>query len=403
MSSEFQAPAASRNRSMKPLAVIAVVLACGVVANGLWSRMHAHKSLVAWTTAQAEPTVATLHPTPLSATHALRLPGQLNAWTDAPLYARVPGYLHAWYADIGDHVKAGQVLARIDSPELDQQLAQARAMLKSAIADEDLARSTAHRWDEMLQQDAVSAQQANEKDSAYAAQEADVAADQANVSRLEATSAYKAILAPFAGIVTARSTDVGDLIQAGGASQKPLFDIADESRLRVYADVPEADAATLRPGMSASITVPEHPGQTFTAKVADMADAIDPASATQRVELEIDNASGALIAGAYAQINFSVPNPAGSLTLPSSALIFRTHSLQVAVYGSDGRVHLRDVRIAQDFGDRVALASGPTNGQPALQLTDQIVNNPPDGLVDREQVRLPQTATDHSAREHAHG
>ncbi|WP_347556967.1 efflux RND transporter periplasmic adaptor subunit [Robbsia sp. KACC 23696] len=403
MSTEFQAPAAPRTRSMKPFAVIAVLLACGVVANGLWSRMHAHTALTTWTNAQAEPTVATLHPTALAAAHSLSLPGQLNAWTNAPLYARVPGYLHAWYADIGDRVKAGQVLARIDSPELDEQLAQARAQLKSAIANQDLARSTAHRWDDMLTQDAVSAQQANEKDSAYTAAQANVAADQANVSRLEATSAYKAIQAPFSGIVTARNTDVGDLITADGTSQKPLFALSDESRLRVYADVPEADAATLRPGMQASITVPEHPGQTFIAKITDMADAIDPSSATQRVELAIDNTSGALTAGAYAQISFRVPNPPGGLTVPSSTLIFRSNTVQVAVYGADGHVHFRDVRIAQNFGDRVALASGPTNGQAPLQRDDRLVNNPPDGLVDGEAVRLPETSPDHATTEDTHG
>lgn len=368
-------------RHLKLIGIIAVVIAAGIVADGILSRSHAEHQLVTWTDAQSVPTVAVVSPQAPYAAQSLELPGQLAALINAPIYARVSGYLHAWYADIGTHVKAGQLLAEIDTPDLDQQLQQARADLASSEANARLAATTARRWRAMLAQDSVSQQEADEKNGDLAAKQALVDAGRANLARLQALESFKRITAPFDGVVTARKTDVGALIDAGSGAGSELFAVSDAQRLRVYVNVPQSDAGAIRPGLRATLTVPEHPDMTFDARVVNTDDAITPASGTLLVQLAVDNKAGLLLPGDYTQVHFSLPNSPGDLVVPATTLIFRDTSLQVAVVDAQNRVHLHGVKIATDLGSSVVVASGIT-------ARDRIVNNPPDSLIDGEVIRL---------------
>ncbi|WP_118185566.1 efflux RND transporter periplasmic adaptor subunit [Paraburkholderia phosphatilytica] len=375
-----------RRLNLKLAGLIALLVAAGIVASGIASRIHTHDEVAAWTDAQAVPTVSAIAPTPPGATQSLVLPGRLAAYINAPIYARVSGYLHAWYADIGTPVKAGQLLGVIDTPDLDQQLQQARADLQNAIANEKLAASTAKRWTQMLKQDSVSEQETDEKTSDLAAKQATVEAQQANVARLEALESFKRIVAPFDGVVTARDTDVGALIDAGGGNKPQLFTVSDARQLRVYVSVPQAESAAIRPGMTATLTVPERPGITFDAKLVDTDDAITPSSGTLLVQLLVDNSKGLLVPGEYTQVHFSLPTNPNALQIPASALIFRDHGLQVATVGSNDHTVLKNVTIATDLGTRVVIGSG-------LDSADRVIDNPPDSLANGDVVRLAQTQT----------
>ena len=381
MSTEIEINAPKRLRHLKLAGFVALLAAAGVVTSGIASRVHAKQQMTAWSAAQAIPTVIAEAPSHDSAVQALTLPGHLSAFVNAPIYARVSGYLHAWYADIGTHVKAGQLLGEIDTPDLDQQLAQARADLRSSQANEMLAASTARRWAAMLKQDSVSQQEADEKTSDLAAKQAIVAANEANVGRLEALESFKRIIAPFAGVVTARTTDVGALINAGAGNGPELFTVSDSRRLRVYVTVPQNEAAVIRPGLTATLTVPERPGMQFDAKLVNTDDAITPSSGTLLVQLSVDNASGLLIPGEYTEVHFNLPNDGHAMTIPASALIFRGDGLQVAVVGPDGRAVLKPVTVATDLGTKVVIASG-------LAATDRVIDNPPDSLATGDVVRL---------------
>ncbi|REG52153.1 RND family efflux transporter MFP subunit [Paraburkholderia sp. BL6669N2] len=381
MSTEIEINAPRRLQHMKLAGIVALLIAAGVVTNGIASRIHAKRQMTAWSAAQAVPTVVANPPSHDSAGQALVLPGQLSAFVNAPIYARVPGYLHAWYADIGTHVKAGQLLGEIDTPDLDQQLAQAHADLRNSQANETLAASTAHRWTQMLQQDSVSQQEADEKTSDLAAKQAMVAASEANVRRLEALESFKRITAPFDGIVTARKTDVGALINAGGGNGPELFTVSDAHRLRVYVSVPQNEAAAIRPGLTSTLTVPERPGMHFNATLVDTDDAITPSSGTLLVQLEVDNSSGLLIPGEYTEVHFDLAADSRALTIPASALMFREDGLRVAVVGPENRAVLKPVTIATDLGTRIVIASG-------LSATDRVIDNPPDSLAQGDTVRL---------------
>jgi multidrug efflux system membrane fusion protein len=399
MSTEIEIQSPKRLRHLKLIGLIAILIAAGVVANGIISRSHAQRELTSWTDAQAVPTVALVSPKAPTNEQSLNLPGQLAAFVNAPIYARVSGYLHAWYADIGAHVKAGQLLGVIDTPDLDQQLQQARADLANSVANERLAATTARRWTQMLAQDSVSQQEADEKTSDLAAKQATVDAHRADVARLQALESFKRITAPFAGVVTARKTDIGALIDAGGGQGPELFAVTDSRRLRVYVNVPQSDAAAIKPGLTATLTVPERPGTTFNAKLVDTDDAITPESGTLLVQLEVDNASDLLMPGEYTQVHFALPNHANTLLVPASTLILRTDNAQVAVVDANNHVHLRNVKIATDLGTQVVIASG-------LSAQDRVVNNPPDSLAEGDLVR--HTGTDladssNPATEREHG
>ncbi|WP_321926698.1 efflux RND transporter periplasmic adaptor subunit [Paraburkholderia guartelaensis] len=384
MSTEIDIASPQPLRHLKSTAAIALMVAAGIVSGGIFSRVHAHQELATWTDAQAIPTVATVQPQASPASQPLVLPGRLAAYINAPIYARVSGYLHAWYADIGTHVKAGQLLGVIDTPDLDQQLQQARADLQNSVANEKLAATTAKRWTEMLKQDSVSQQEADEKTSDLIAKQATVEANEANVRRLEALESFKRITAPFDGIVTARKTDVGALIDAGSGSGPDLFTVSDASQLRVYVSVPQSDAASIKPGMHATLTVPERPGVMFDAKLVDTDQSISPASGTMLVQLAVDNKQGQLFPGEYTEVHLAMPGDAHALFVPASALIFRAHGMQVAVADAHQHVQLRDVTIGNDLGTRVEITSG-------LHAGERVIDNPPDSLASGDLVRLAST------------
>jgi membrane fusion protein, multidrug efflux system len=368
-------------RWLRPTALAAGGLAVVIVAAGLVSRGLAGQKLKAWTDAQAIPTVGVITPSPAAADQALVLPGDVQAFYDAQIHARVSGYLKHWYVDIGAPVKAGQVLADIDTPELDQQLAQARANLATASANQKLAQSTAARWTSLLADDAVSRQEAEEKTSDLEAKTALARAASAEVQRLQALEAFKKITAPFGGMVTGRTTDIGALIAAGAPNDPGLFTVADVHRLRIYVKAPQRYSADLRPGMTATLTAPEYPGRTFTATLVSASGAVSAQSGTMLAELQTDNPDGALKPGEYAQVRFALPAMAGVVRLPASALMFRRKGMAVATVGPGDRVVMKPVVIARDLGASVEVANG-------LSAGDRVIDNPPDSLTDGERVRV---------------
>jgi RND family efflux transporter MFP subunit len=405
MSSEIEINSPKRLRHLKLVGIVVLLAAAGIVASGILSRVHATQEMTSWSAAQAVPTVVAYAPNRQGATQSLILPGHLSAFVNAPIYARVPGYLHAWYADIGTHVKTGQLLGLIDTPDLDQQLLQAKADLDNAQANEKLAASTAKRWTEMLKQDSVSQQDTDEKTSDLTAKLATVAAAQANVNRLEALESFKRIVAPFDGVVTARKTDIGALIDAGGGDGHELFTVSDARQLRVYVSVPQSEAAAIKPGMTATLTVPERPGMKFDAKLLDTDDSITQSSGTLLVQLVVDNQSGMLIPGEYTEVHFALPTNPHALMIPASSLIFRQSGLQVAVVGKDNHAILKPVTIATDLGTQVEIGSG-------LEADDRVIDNPPDSLASGDAIRLASTQesastaatlTDHGDAGRAHG
>ena len=366
-------------RRLKMVGVAAAALAVGVVTLGVITRVSADQTVGTWTNAQAIPTVKVIS---LGGTDSqtLVLPGDVQAFNTAPIYARVSGYLKRWDFDIGASVKAGQTLAEIDTPELDQQLAQSKAALQTSIANQHLSDTTARRWASLLSQDAVSQQDADMKNGDLAAKTALLAQSQANVAQLQALESFKRIAAPFDGVVTTRSTDIGDLINIGGPSTVPLFTVADVSKLRIYVRVPQNYSAGIQPGMTADFTVPEYPGRTFTAKLAASADAITPQSGTLLIQLQIDNTDRALKPGDYAQVRFSLP-PSGAIQVPATALMFRDSGMSVALVGAGNRVTMKPVTVVQDLGTTVEVAAG-------LTPADRVIDNPPDSLRPGDLVRI---------------
>jgi membrane fusion protein, multidrug efflux system len=382
-------------RRLKMVGVAAAALAVGVVTLGVITRVRADQSVATWTNAQAIPTVKVISVGDTGA-QTLVLPGDLQAFITAPIYARVSGYLKRWYFDIGTPVKAGQILAEIETPDLDQQLAQSKAALQTSIANQHLSDTTARRWAGLLSQDAVSQQDADMKNGDLAAKNAMMSQSQANVAQLEALESFKRIAAPFDGVVTTRSTDIGDLINIGGPSTVPLFTVADVSKLRIYVRVPQNYSAGIQPGMTAEFAVPEYPGRTFTAKLAASADAITPQSGTLLVQLQIDNTDRALKPGDYAQIRFNLP-PNGAIQVPATALMFRDSGMAVAIVGAGGRVTMKPVTIVRDLGTTVEVAA-------ALTPADRVIDNPPDSLRPGDQVRIAvPTARASGAGAHAKG
>lgn len=362
--------------------IIALIVVAIVVVAGISIRANESKDLKVWTDTQAVPTVVLITPNPAPQGPVLNLPGRLEAYSRASISARVGGYLKSWKVDIGAPVKAGQLLAEIDTPELDQQLLQARAVLSTAQANSSLAGTTAKRWQAMLASDSVSRQEVDERVSDQSAKQADVAAAKANVDRLVATKGFQRLIAPFDGVVTARSTDVGQLINAGsGGTSQELFAVSDVSRLRVYVQVPQSFSPLVRAGAIASLTVPEYQQEQFTAKVIASADAVNAASGTTLVQLLVDNPGRRLMPGSFTNVQFKLPVQANALRLPSSALVFDDHGMRVATLGDGNHVLFKTVSIARDFGDSVEIGSG-------LLPTDKVINTPPDGLLDGDTVQV---------------
>jgi len=367
-----------------------VLLAIAVVAYGLGTRASQNSSLRDLTEAQALPVVAVVTPTRAENQAGLDLPGRLEAYTRAPIYARVPGYLKSWKYDIGGKVKAGEVLAEIDTPDLDQQLMQARASLRVAEANAKLAQITAERWQSLANTDAVAKQDVDTRTFTWNADMAQVKAAQANVDQLVAEEGFKRLIAPFDGIVTARETDIGALINVGAsggginvgsANGAELFVVSATSKLRVYVSVPQNYVPSVPPGTKASIRVPEHPDKTYRGTVEASAQAVVPTTGTTLMELVVDNAAGEMMPGDYASIHLEIAAAPNVLSVPSSALIFDAKGLSVATVDSHGRVVIKPVVIARDLGAVVELASG-------LSADDRVIQNPPDGVGNGDQVRL---------------
>jgi RND family efflux transporter MFP subunit len=378
-------------RRLVVIGVSVIALAVIVVAAGVTLRAVDARNLKTWTNAQVIPTVSVIHPVSAASGPTLDLPSHLEAYSRAPIFARVSGYLKSWSVDIGAPVKAGQLLAVIESPELDQQLLQARADLTSAQANAALAGTTAKRWQALLGTDSVAQQEVDERTGDYTAKKAAVAAAQANVDRLLATKGFERIVAPFDGVVTARDTDVGALINAGsGGVGQELFVVSDVKRLRVYVQVPQSYAPDVRNGTTATLSVPEYPGQHFTARVVATADSVNAASGTTLVQLLVDNTDGKLLPGGFASLQFKLPVTQNAVRVPASALIFDAHGLRVATLGANGLVAFKTVTINRDFGDSVEIGSG-------LVATDRVIDTPPDGLVAGDRVQVASTARKVSA------
>jgi len=374
---------ASRPRSGR-LKLIGVVVAIAAIAIAIYGiilrRTHEHH-LAVWTDQQALPSVSVSHPITDAARRALTLPGDVEAYYEAPLYARVNGYLHMWYDDIGARVKTGQILATIDTPDLDQQLAQAEADLASAKANSALADLTANRWHALLSTTSVSQQSSDEKAGAATAAHAAVSAQQAHVDQLRALEAFKRITAPFDGVVTVRNTDIGALINAGSSAVEPLFKVADVHEMRVYVRVPQVYASELAAGMHATLTQPQYPGVTFPATLTTTSQSVTAASRTVLAELMAANKDAKLWPGTYAQVIFDLPADRGVLRVPSSALIFRSAGAQIATLGPHNRIVMKDVVVARNLGNQIEIQSG-------LSPDDQIIDTPLDTLENGEQVQV---------------
>jgi RND family efflux transporter MFP subunit len=372
----YQAP-----KRLKTIAVIIAGLFLAVLVWGLLSRLAASHQLAASTDDAATPVVSIIHPQSNDAPRSLVLPGNVKAFYQAPIYAQVSGYLKQWNFDIGARVKQGDVLAVIETPDLDQQLVQAKADLASADANESLSATTARRWNELLAKDAVSQQDADDKNGDLAAKVAAVQAASANVERLQAMEAFNQIRAPFDGVVTARNIDVGALVEVGSPGQPPLFVVDDVHRLRIYVAVPQVYSAEVQAGEAATFTVPEYPGQSFAATLASTAGAIDPASGSLLVQFQTDNAAGMLHPGDYAQMHINLPVDTQAVTIPPSALMFRDAGMEVATLGPGDHVVLKQIEIGRDLGTVVEIASGLTHA-------DKVIDNPPDSLQQGDPVRL---------------
>lgn len=380
----------SRKRLML-LGIGGLTLAALLVANGLAARTRHEQAVTAWTETAAVPQVLVLQPQQNVLGDTLRLPAHLEAWSKAPIHARVSGYLKDWTQDIGAKVTAGQVLAHIDSPDLDQQVAQTRARMIQEQANARLAQTTAERWQNLLASHSVSRQEADEKRSNAVAAKANAEAAGADYARLSALEDYKTIRAPFAGTITARHTDIGQLIKADNDSDPELFDLADTHKLRLYVPIPQNYASVIHPGLVAQLTVPEHPGQHFSAQLVGDSTAIDPRSGTLLAQFVAANPEGALMPGDYAEATLAIPADTHGVSIPASALIFRAAGTQVALIDSARHVHLRSIHIGLDLGERLVIDQG-------LTPVDQVIDNPPDALREGDLVQLADAGGTHAPK-----
>jgi RND family efflux transporter MFP subunit len=379
-------------RGLRLTGAIAAIVAVVVVAYGVITRASENARLHDWTEAQALPTVAVVTPASGANSSGLELPGRIEAFTRAPIYARVSGYLKSWKYDIGAKVKAGDLLAEIETPDLDQQLSQARADLSTAQANAALAQTTAKRWQSLAASGAVARQDIDEKVGDYTAKQAMVKAAQANVDRLLAMKNFTRLVAPFDGVVTGRNTDVGALINVGGAAGQELFVVSDVRKLRVYVNVPQTNVPNVQPGTAATIRVPDRPNSTYAATVEASAQSVAAASGTTLMQLVVDNKAGDLLPGGYASVRLDLPGNTDALSVPASALIFDAKGLSVATVGADNRVVLKSVTITRDLGKVIEIGSG-------IAATDRVIESPPDGIANGAEVRIAAAAQPAVAKE----
>jgi len=374
---------------LRRVAEIAAVLVVIGLLIGFVPRWLAHRKLLAEARTDSVRTVTVISPAPSKPDLGTPLPADVQAFIQASIHARASGYLKDWLMDIGSRVTNGQVLADIDTPELDEQLAQARAELDQAKAALDLAKTTADRWTELLKTASVSEQETAEKQSDFVLKQANVEAAQANVKRLQDLKSFDRVTAPFDGVITLRNTDIGQLI--GADSGPELFRMAQTDPLRVYVQVPQQYVHAIAPGQKAELTFMELPGRTFTATVTGTAGAMDPATRTLQVELQVPNPRGDLFAGSYAQVRFNEAAQSGALTISDSAVIFRAQGTQVALVGHDNKVQLRSVKLGRDFGNTIEVLNG-------LDVKDRVIDNPPDAIADGMAVQIAEPAQTNSAK-----
>ena len=379
-------PPARTPRLGRVVRICIALAALGAIA-GISVRAYDYHRVVTWTDAQVTPSVQLVTPEASGGDQAMTLPGHLDAWISAPIHARVSGYLKSWNRDIGSQVAAGQSLADIDTPELDQQFEQAKANLARTQANARLAVLTDKRWKNLLASNSVSKQEADEKAGEAEAAQANVLGAQADVDRIAALEAFKHISAPFAGTVTARNTDIGDLISANSENAPALFTVSDTSRMRLYVEVPQGYADAIRPDMSVKLDVPDHPGEQFTGRLIGNSGAVNQASGSLLAQFEVDNPKGQLLPGAYAEVHLPMSGNSHTLTVPATTLIFRAQGPQVAVLGADNKVVLRNVHIAMDLGDRLRIDKG-------LQPGDRVINHPTDSLAQGDAVQVARADND---------
>ncbi len=363
---------------------IALIVTAALLVSGIWFRVRARTTLDAETARVAVPAVSVVSPKQAAPAEEIILPGNVQPFITSPIYSRTNGYLKKWYFDIGAHVKQGQLLAVVDTPEVDQQLQQSLSNLNTAKANLTLAEITKNRYEGLLKKNAVSQQDADNAVGTYNANKAIVDANQANVKQLQALQSFEKIYAPFDGIVTARNTDIGDLINSGSSStaRTDLFHISQPDKLRVYVNVPEEYSQGIKVGMTADLSLAEFPGRKFQGKLVRTAEAINATTRTLLIEIEVDNPSGTLLTGSYAEVHLKVATHASTLLLPVNTLLFRSEGLRAGVV-KDGKVLLTALTPGRDFGNQIEIVSG-------LKPDDQVIINPPDSLVSGQQVQIVQ-------------
>jgi RND family efflux transporter MFP subunit len=363
--------------------LIAVIVVGLLVLSGIIPRLRSRKALAAETNELASPTVLVVQPKRGAPSQEILLPGNIQAFVDAPIYARTNGYLKRWYFDIGSHVRQGQLLAEIESPEVDQQLSQAQADLGTATANLHLSQITADRYADLIKQDAVSQQETDNAVSDLASRNTAVKSAQANVDRLKQLVSFEKVYAPFDGVVTARNTDIGQLIDSGaaGGQARSLFQVAAINELRVFISVPQIYSQAATPGLTADLTFAEFPGRRFHGKLVRTSRSIDPTARTLNVEVDVDNSKGELLPGAYTEVHLKLKEDIPTMTIPVSALLFRKEGLRVAVAKSDNTAELQPVTLGRDFGDFAEITTGLT-GQ------ERIIANPPDSIIDGERLNI---------------
>lgn len=364
----------------KPLIFIFIVVFIFILINVVF-RIYAHLNLKQQTIKNELPLVATITAKAVGGTEQFILPGNVKAWHEATIYARTNGYIKKWDVDIGSKVKKGDLLAVIETPELDAQLKQAEADLNTAIANSKLAQISSKRWQNLIKTQSVSQQEVDEKVNSAAALKALVIAAQANVNRLQELVNFERVIAPFDGIITARHTDLGALINQGSTGNVPLFEIAQINPLRIYVKIPQNYSARITPKMSVNLKFAEHPGQKFAAQLIETAHAIDPTTRTLLAQFKVDNKKGLLLAGGYTEVLFTLKMPADAIRIPVEALLFQAAGMQVAILDKNNHVQLRAINITRDFGDEVEIQTGIKSGE-------KIILYPPDSILNGQEVRV---------------
>jgi RND family efflux transporter MFP subunit len=378
-----QSPHTETPRQRLPwrVGLVGAALAAALAAWGISARLHAEANLKDVTEAAAIPTVVAAKAQLGPEKNEIVLPGTVQAKFDTPIYARTSGYVKKWYTDIGTRVKTGELLAEIEAPEVDQQLLQAKADLVTAQANNRLAQSTAKRFESLLATDSVSKQEEEDRVGDAAAKAALVSSAEANVERLRQLVGFQRVVAPYDGVVTARETDIGALINAGSGAGPELFRVADTSKLRIYVQVPQSYSAQIKPGLEVALHFPEHPDRDFPADLVRTADSLEPRARTLLVELQVDNSKAELLPGGYTEVHIKLDTPSRGVRLPVSALLFRSEGLRVASVEPDGRAKLHEITIGRDFGTTIEVLTGITPD-------DQIIVNPPASLLTGDAVRI---------------